>query len=189
MIGIKSGFVAGGILLALAATSGGTAAAVTAKNLKCKGCVQSKDLGKSSVTSEKIRNNSVYPSHLSSSAKPGGVALGGPTLTTSLSGPDEVIQTITVKAPGPGFVVATANLSFNYNGISSSALCDVTTATIHGINHALGSGTGIVPVSLTRTIPVTKAGNIAINLVCAKVTGTVTVYNASIGAIFLPALY
>ena len=83
-------------------------AQVVATDLKCKGCVDKKDIGKKQIVSKHIKDGKVKAKHLNADAKPGGAASvidGAP----GAIGTDEIINTIELNAPSDGTAVVSAS--------------------------------------------------------------------------------
>lgn len=168
---------------------GSPAVAQTATDLACKGCVGKRDIGKNAVTGAKIRKNTVRAKHLHRSAKPAGVASASSLTPVPLTGTYETVFSVSLTAPGPGTVVATA--SFNAHHINPGSVhgCTIVDGTTAGLNTSLNEGTGYVTASLTRPLPVAAAGPVAVNLMCTEAGGNVEIDNINLIALFVPASY
>jgi hypothetical protein len=177
--------------------------AQTAKNLKCKGCVGKKDLGKKAVrgkhikpgqiTSAHIGKGAVAPAALSDAAKPSGADASETVVDTDLSpaATDIVLQSVTLTAPGPGMVIATGGLYIDYQGVAGRFSCTVDTAVAAGGHYVIGEsvGDGQVPVAITRVFAVDAAGNVTVHLLCREITGDVRANNPKLVAWFVPGAY
>ena len=170
----------------------GQTVAQTAKNLVCKGCVNGKDIGKNAVGTGKIKNNTIRAKDLHTTAKPAGADAVETLTDTNLSptSADVVILSVTVTAPGPGTIIATASLYVDFNGILGRFACTLATDSSIGGHYTSGeNGDGAMPASRTRAFPVAAAGNMTINVVCREVTGDITLINPNLTAWFVPGKY
>jgi hypothetical protein len=195
----------------------GSAHAQTATDLKCKGCVGKKDIGKkavrtrnlkknavkaksladgavtsekitdSAVTAAKIADGAVTPDHLGDGAKPAGVASAVEPGPIELTGSLETAFSIDVEAPGPGSIFATAD----FYAETAAAIwgCNLVSGDEAGLNLIYGKGPGPVPTSLTRTIPVAAAGTVTLNLICTEAGGDVDISNVNLNVLFVPGSY
>jgi len=177
--------------------------AQTAKNLKCKGCVGKKDIGKKAVkskhikpgqiTSAHIENGVVGPADLSNEAKPSGADVAETTTDTDLAplGDDIVLHTVTLTAPGPGIALASAVLTADYQGVAGRFACAVNTEVALGGQYVSGQsvGDGEIPVGITRPFSVDAAGNLTLYLFCRGISGDVRVNNPILTAWFVPGKY
>jgi hypothetical protein len=195
------GFTLVALLLAAGTTIPGETVAQTATNLKCKGCVGKKDLGKKAVKSKHIRKNQITGAHikdgrvaaqdLGDDAKPAGIDSVETAGGFGLSGPAEIIDSVVVSAPGPGTILATGGLTASLDP-SSGFYCEVTTGSVTGTQSAKASVAGssqTLPISNTRAIPVAAAGNVTVNFVCDLFAGSVNVSAINLTALFVPGSY
>jgi hypothetical protein len=182
-----------------------TADAQTATNLKCKGCVGKKDIGRKAVRSKHLKRNAIDSLHikdgsveaadLSAEAQPAGVAYTGDTPNSvALTGALESVLSTTIDAPGPGHVVVSAHWTFYTNDDFTSAGCYL--ATEPGIADGLDQffysddvvNAAFVPAGMSRTIDV-PGGQTAIHLNCSESIGDVSVSNPRMTALFVPTRY
>jgi len=178
--------------------------AQSAKNLKCKGCVGKKQLGNKAViesrirdgavTSAKIRDGSVGPADLAAAAKPTGANFTSARPAKDVGDTPEVLRSLTITAPTPGLVLATASGSFYLEGnayVICSLSLDEAVDDTHEIQGQTGATTEItIPFSGTRIFEV-PAGNTTINLVCDRPFdgNNVTVIDSVLTAVFIPNRY
>jgi hypothetical protein len=187
------------LLAGIAAQS--EASAQTAKDVNCKGCVGKRDLGKKAVGKKHLGKNSirarhikagqVKASHLGNAAKPAGVSASESPQVAQIGDDDEILETVTVEAPGPGVVVATGNLSVSF-AANSSALCAVTTENAIAtpfVSASAGSSSQSLPISTTRAFPVSAAGAVTVNLLCRMTVGVGNYPYPALTALFVPTTY
>lgn len=169
----------------------GASVAQTATDLKCKGCVGKKDVGKNAVTSKAIKKRQVKPSDLAKSAKPTAVAVSekvdgsGPTVGNALT----VVRTATIKAPGPGAVVAFFSLVANGAASDSLMICGATTGTTIDDQVLSGTDVGLDDVRMVsgaRTFPVSAKGNVTVRLICYAFTPPARAAYPSLTLLFVP---
>ena len=183
---INFGLIGAVLLVFAMLAAGGEAVAQAAKDLKCKGCVNSKDIGNGKVKAKDL-HDSAKPSAVASSAGTGefGDATGTPT----------AIRTVTVNAPGPGAVVAIGSVLIDL--ATDGVLCKIAT-TVTAVNaspvspdvvrayksDALGEfGT----IALQDVFPVTK-GNFTAHLVWYRMAGAGTpgYWSPALTLLFVP---
>lgn len=176
-IGRVTALVAG-TLLVVAYASNGPAAADTATNLKCNGCVNGKDLH--------------------TSAKPAGADFSdGPDSAVLDDVAAVIIRKVKIKAPGPGIVIVNATGQFSGpDGSTVGIQCGITTGTTPEPGYRIsisnkpetGKATSL-PVALTRGYAV-EAGKATYKFVCLRISGiTMSIVNSSVTAIFVPKKY
>ena len=179
------------------------AAAETATNLKCKGCVGKKDLGKQAVRGKHIKENAVASTHildggvapadLAATAKPAGGDGTAGDQSIALTSTAQVVRSVVVAAPVAGFAVVTATGSTVAVG-SGLAACSLSLDTAVDPAHQIVAGhTGAalnsyIPFALTRLFPVPQ-GNTTVRLVCRESSGTSVVEDSAMSAIFVPNRY
>ena len=205
---MKAAISIGGLLVAGAVVFGGIVVptegvAQTATNLKCKGCVGKKDLGKKAVTgkaikneavtSRDIRNNTIAPVDLAPAAKPGGVDWVDGDQDIDLTGVAMVIRTLVVSAPVPGYVTVLASWVFGGTPpINFIAVCGISQTTSIDSNHAVSAeweaNVSYVPGSAVRTFEV-GSGNTAFYLNCRSGAGSPAIGDSSMTAMFSPNRY
>jgi len=195
-------FLAATCLLAVLPLSSGPAAAQTAKDLTCKGCVGKKDLGKKSVATTHLRkravtavkiakgavrtpainNRAVTPAKLSGSAKPGAVSsaedyLNAVTVdTASDTAPAEILAD-TLKVPAKGNVLVHANFDMEMPA-DSDGTCWVTLNetgyTAERRTYAVNESDAdlVFPASITTVFADVSAGKQVIRLLCKRYGAT-----------------
>jgi hypothetical protein len=197
------GIAAALLVFAMALSGPGRADAAPATNLKCKGCVGSKDLGKNAVKnknvktgtidSRAIKDHSIAPADLSAGATPSGVAFNE-SLATGLV-PDTLtsILSATLTAPAAGYAVVTASWTYYANVIDSFASCNLTTTTGSGDGFPVLGNSGPStfyrdPSSTTRTFAVPQ-GQTTFYLDCSDVGTNMNYAYPIINAVFVPNKY
>ena len=135
----SSALTAAAFVLSIGLALPETAIAQTATDLKCKGCVGAKDLGKKAVktkkirdgavtsakiqdgavtsakiqngavTSAKIQNGAVMPADLHSTAKPSGAAFSELNDSITLYNSPTILRQVVINAPSSGIVIANAS--------------------------------------------------------------------------------
>jgi hypothetical protein len=192
------------------------ASAQTATDLKCRGCVGKKDIGKKAVKSRHIKNGSVKgkdlkdatvetsklsdgavtADKLATGAKPTGYAETNrdgeqPPLSTTAS----AVVSVSLNAPTDGYAYVTGEGLFHFLGAANAAACNVTPGTTHSFDIG-GGGSGnnasenaYMGYSGTRVYPVVAGAN-TFNLVCLTMNAEdVTMINPRISALFVPNQY
>ena len=178
------GLIAAAIIIAATVFAAGPTYADTATNLKCKGCVGARDIGKKSIGSAKIRNNaidtkhlkdgSVTPDKLSTPAQP---SAASNFYTTSLAvygpGSDITLMTDTVNVPGDGNLVVMASWRWIFN-TDEGSYCSITLdsedfSVERGIRSSSTVGSSLTqsPASMTTVFKDVAAGQHVVRLVCA----------------------
>lgn len=204
------------IILAFAFTTSlsmGIAAAQTATDLKCVGCVGTKDIAKGAVqtdsikpnavtsgkiapeavNSSDIRNGGVAPIDLSALAKPGGgnfneseAEIPVTALTT--------VRSLTLPLPAGGIVLVSVGgfVRFDTNATTPSGVeCSITKGTVSGDVEWVVSGLGStnarrIGLGSSRAFLETAAGEQTYNLVCLPLTGSPVIESLSMAAIYVP---
>lgn len=128
------------LAVAVACTAFGVSAALTgtvfagdvAKDVKCKKCVNKKDLDKNAVNSSRVKDNSLKAIDLANDAKIGPVAtseiesrLGGSLVPVTA---DSVVRSLTISVPGPGAILTTGSLNVEIETNGDDVVCAVDTA-------------------------------------------------------------
>lgn len=163
-----------------------------AADVTCDGCVDTTDIADNAVNSNKIKKNTIQEKDLHKSAKPAGADFEQTLDDTPISptGADVIIHSVTIKAPGPGTVIATGNFYADYGGALGAFACTVTHAESIGGNYIRGEAEqGSTPVSRTSAFLISKSGNFTVNLVCRELAGDVTIMNPTLAAWFVPGRY
>jgi hypothetical protein len=188
---------------AFVALPAGEASAQTATNLKCKGCVGKKDLGKKVVRSKNIKpgavgneaiaDGAIDAAKLADGAKPAGAAEtideGGSILIDG----ETVTVSVAITAPADGVALVTGGGFFRFTDAGAAAVgCQVTAGTLFDDDQATGS-TGdsadenqLSAVSQSRVLVAAKGIN-TYNFVCATEGIGVNLENPTITALFVPA--
>jgi hypothetical protein len=189
--------IAGPFLMAAPAPAAG----VKATNLKCKGCVNRKDIAKkavtgdkikkNAVTSDKIKNGSVQQVDLAKDARPGGAdtfSING--MQSLATGVDTELAATTVTSPSSGIalVFASAYVDLN-NDTASNVECSIndggaTVSTVQIVVGGNGSQVGTVPLSAHRSFEITPGDN-EFNFVCMETGGNVEVHDVNLSALFV----
>jgi len=185
----------------------GPAHAQTATNLKCKGCVGKKELGKNAVTSKTVRKNAISTKHIKSgavsvakladAALPGAVSnesdySGSSTVdTTSATSPVEVLSD-TVVLPAKGYLQVSAswvsNLPFSANGECWVTRNNSRYTLENNIRSSNAAGSdAYVPGGVTAVFGNVSGGQHVLRLLCRKI-GAIgySVERASLTALFVP---
>jgi hypothetical protein len=206
-------------LFAAAGPIASTATADTATDLRCRKCVGAKDLGKKAVKTKSLRDNAVAtpkiansavttgkiangavtagkiakdavsPEILGEAAKPGGIAFVTNGGFIALTSAFQAIQSVSVDAPGPGYISVTADLIAQLPDDSVGVHCDLRHDGLKLGATMFGRGSYYLPVSLTRAAEVQQAGTTTIELRCVESDGNAVVYTPHITALFVPARY
>jgi len=159
--------------------------AQTAKKLKCKGC----------VTSKQLKNDSVKPKDLAKTAKPAGASFVEGNQTEELTATDTIIRKVSIRAPAAGTVIVNASgyVAINSN-INTRAWCSITTGTeidssavifFNIIGNASGSSDSF---GATRGFAV-DPGTTTFNLVCEELAGDALIVDTLMTAIYVPQTY
>lgn len=186
--------------------------AQSAGNVKCNGCVNSKDIKNRSIRTNDIRNNAVNTAKIANGAV-NGAKIASDTLTAfhitdeggadfvegpalfDLTGGHDLVSTVRVTAPTAGTVIVNASGIFGPTP-SNIVECSITTEAVTGgpsaillWSNAIGALDLIaVPFAGTRGFQVT-AGTTDINLVCRDGTGNANVHRVQMSAMFFPTRY
>ena len=200
------------------------ASAQTATDLKCMGCVGDKDLGKKTVKSKHLKKNAVKSKHikdgsitasdlgadavtsghiqdgtvgpedLADGAKPGGANSIFGNTTANLETSSKEVESLTISAPGPGYVVAMATWIFHNNTSSVGGYCSLSDQPdVEEEPYAYGYSATVTSffydaASLVRTIEV-PAGDTTVYLNCREEGGDMNVTFPNINAFFVPNKY
>lgn len=159
-------FSAMAIACAMAAINAPPAAAQSAKNLKCNGCVNSNDIKDKTIKSRDLRT----PTALCFDDTP--------KSDSSITAADEIVASLTCKLPGPGVVIVTASGKVGLSGDDARGQCSITKIAqlepqrnffAGGTPYASnGGGTFFMPFSTTRGFAEPAKGNQTYNLVCEQ---------------------
>lgn len=177
---------------ALALATPPAAFAQTATNLKCRGCVGNRDIGKDAVRSRNIKNGQVKPVDLAKSAKPA-IAVRSELESDSTGGvpivENTLLRTISLNVPAAGVVLATGTVQVLVGGIVVCIVHDAATFALNvDISVKVSSSAGqVIPVSQTRAFPVSGPGTIVIRLLCTNGgAGSPTAENPVLTAFYVP---
>jgi len=178
------------------------------------GCVNSRDVRNNSLTGADVRNNTLTAADVADNSLTGadvadssltaadlndeaGADFASSDQTVALTITDQTVRAVTITAPTPGLVIVSASGSFLFqdNNVDSGQ-CSITTGaaldTTHLISAEEASATPdamlSVPFGATRGF-VVAAGSTTFNLVCNEPSGTVSVLDSSLTAIFVPTAY
>jgi hypothetical protein len=177
--------------LAFAAFIGaGGAVAQTATNLICNGCVGKKDIGNNAIVSKHIKDGKVKAKDLNKNAKPAAVAssidFGAPI---PVAGTPTALRTVTIDLPGPGAVIATANVLIL--AATSQVLCKIDTEATaistgsDGLSGIRTTGSDFGTVSAHRVFPVTTDTFTAV-FVCQNYGDAPVAYSPILSLVFVP---
>ena len=181
------------------------ASAQTAKNVICRGCVGSRDIGKnavktkhikdSAVSSAKIKDGAVTPDKLAPTAQPAAANFSSsegvdfPTLSTS----DVVTASVTLNLPAPGVVILNSSGFAIFNDNPSGVVCAITKTTstagepiVVGQNHNVTNARRM-PIAATRGFVETAAGSQTYNYVCSA-QGDASLSKVILTAVYVPQL-
>jgi hypothetical protein len=149
------------------------AVAQKARNLKCNGCVNSKD----------IKDNSIKPKDLRT---PTAICFNDtPSSDSTITAADEIVGSLTCNIPGPGVVVVTASGTAAIIGDNARGQCSVTkTATLDPGHNFYAGGTGydgtttlFLPFGGSRGFAEAAGGNQTYNLVCEQFSADFNIQN------------
>ncbi len=156
------------------------ATAQTAKKLNCNGCIKSKQ----------IKNGKIKAKDLHSSAAPAGTAFDLIKQPGSI-GLDEIINTVDLEAPGDGYAILNASGYFLFTGAATDIQCTITQGSTTGFPRMRANGDSAqnerIPYAGVHALPVTEGTN-TFNVVC-DTGGTVSIFDASLVATFVPQIY
>lgn len=192
------------------------ATAQTATNLKCRGCVGTRDIAKGAVGTDTIQDNSINsakikrdtvnsldirdstiaPVDLSPSAKPGGGNFLESETEIPVATNPTIIRFLTLPLPAPGMVMVSVGgfARFDTDETTPSALqCSITKGTASGDLEWIVSGLGTtnarrVSLGSSRAFLENEAGEQTYNLVCRTLTGEPVIQNLSMAAIYVPQI-
>ena len=172
------------LFTAAAALFAGTADAQTAKNLNCKGCVNTKD----------IADKAVKPKKLHKSAKPAAAVNAYTVASITVANPNVVpVQTNTVTVPSKGQLVVNASWRWLL-GDDEGSECTITlnseafsSTFMNRGTHFAGTDTNQIPGSATAVFTDVPAGEHTVRLLCrADTNDAVTVLYRSLTTEFVP---
>jgi hypothetical protein len=175
------------------------AQAQTASNLKCKGCVGKKDLGKKAIKEKHLKDGAVSMAKLADDAQPAGVDFGN-SLSGALAaaGGEMQLVEIVLDVPGTGYVVAIASGYIEFLGALNTAACSISehgsveeTEAIKVTGESVAGDNELYPLSQTRTFAVTGE-TIRLYFTCKLSgigTGAATANNTDLTAFFVPNRY
>ena len=174
--------------------------AQTARNLKCNGCVGTRDLADGAITSKKIQNRQVKPADLSNKAKPSGAAFSEINSYVSLEEDPIVLRKIAINAPANGIVIANASGNPYFNDADPKTIfCTISLdpgSPIDWKTEITTSQTGSTvqnrdtPISLVRAFKINK-GQIKIYFLCRETSSDAGVdfYDPVLVGFFVPGVF
>ena len=152
------------------------------------------DVADNSLTGADVADNSLTAADLIDEA---GADFASGDQTVALTVADQTVRSVTITAPTTGRVIVNASGSFLFEDAQvDSGQCSITTGAALDTTHLISaeeSGAGRdstlnMPFGATRGFDV-AAGSTAFNLVCNEPSGTVSVLDTSLTAIFVPGAY
>jgi hypothetical protein len=156
------------------------------------GSITSKDLGNGAITGEKLADGAVAADQLEIAAKPTGVEyVEDEQEWVELTVDRDIVESIVVSAPGPGYVFVTAEYESIPMDADAASVCQIEYQEIvRGSQKYTKPGTlNGVPVSLTRVVPVESAGDARIDLSCRENPGNMVLSRIGLIGLFIPARY
>jgi hypothetical protein len=188
--------IGSGLALSVAICFGVTGAqAQTANNLKCKGCVGTRDLGANAVktkkikdgaiTTSKIKDGAVTVEKLNQNAKTSVSASRTNTNSfTSLTNTPATVKSVNFDVSGPGAVTLIYSVVLYKNAVSSQAYCYINPLPSFRCVVSGVADTGYGLCSGVETIPVSAAGNQTFDLMCVEQVGDVQYLDTSLSALY-----
>ena len=193
----------------------GTAEADVCRRVDARaGCVNSRDVRTNSLTGEDVRDNSLTAADVADNSLTGadvtdnsltaadlndeaGADFASGDLLVALTITDQTVRSVTITAPTTGRVIVSASGSFQFEDNQPDiGQCSITTEAALDPTHLISAGESnqgadtlfTVPFGATRGF-VVAAGSTTFNLVCNEPSGTVSVLDPSLTAIFVPGAY
>ncbi len=165
--------------------------AQAARDLKCKGCVGTRDIGNGVITNKKIKDGAIKAKKLRTPAG-GAYKLGAnaPNIVT-----DTTVVSLAVTIPGPGVVIINTSGYVRFDGDNGQLTCAITKVTSPSsadpIVRANGSSLKLADrrqvISATRGYTETAAGSYTYRFVCnADTNGVHDIYDPYMTAIYVP---
>jgi hypothetical protein len=171
------------------------ASAQPAGNVRCNGCIHTRDLANDAVTAGKIRNNAIRKDHLTESAQPAGADFSAPPVDIgALPGTDTVVTSVRMNLPGRGVVILNSGGFAVFNTNPSGFVCAIKKGTtigdaplVVGQNHN-ETNARRMPVATTRGFLEAAGGNKTYNFVC-HAQGSTSLFDVILTAVFAPQRY
>ncbi len=160
------------------------------------GSVPAVAIANGAVTQSKLADGAVSAQQLAPSAQPAGAAYTA-SLTNTVFDPIPVGTTVgltlTLNAPAAGHVIVNTSYYVRFESAAVDVDCRITqTATLEGLRFRIqGTNAGDAdrtPVAGTRGFQV-AAGPQTFNLVCRADSGTASIFDGVLTAIYVPQLY
>ncbi len=168
------------------------------------GCVNSRDVKNNSLTGADVADNSLTGADVADNSltaadlnDEAGADFASGDQTVALTITDQTVRSVTITAPTPGLVIVSASGSFLFQDSNvDSGQCSITTGAALDNTHLFSAEEASatpdamlsVPFAATRGF-VAAAGSTTFNLVCNEPSGTVSVNDTSLTAIFVPGAY
>jgi hypothetical protein len=167
-------------------------AQVVANDVRCRGCVGKRDIGKKQIVSKHIKDGRVKAKDLHKNAKPGAVSASefvNYPGTVIAPGATVVLREATIDLPGPGAVLAIASAAIVGSNL---ALCQVDTDTDPiglGDLFAIGSGgTDVSYTAATNRVFEAPAGPLTVYWKCTATAGVSGALNPSLSLLYVPGV-
>ena len=152
-------------------------------------CVKGIDIANNSVTTSRVKNNSLKATDLKDEA---GADFSSGDQFLDLTAADQIVRSVTITAPRPGVVIVNASGGFFFSFVAGRCRCSITTGTTYENSHlviAEGSADiSYLTFAATRGYSVDQ-GSTTFNLVCDEISGDVTISDTSLTAIYVPTRY
>jgi hypothetical protein len=193
----------------------GTAEADVCRRVDARaGCVNSRDVRNNSLTGTDVRDDSLTGADVADNSLTGadvadnsltaadlndeaGADFASGDQTVALTITDQTVRSVTITAPTTGHVIVSASGFFQFGDAQPDiGQCSITTGAALDNTHLISAGESnqgadsllTVPFGATRGF-VVAAGSTTFNLVCNEPSGTVSVLDTSLTAIFVPGAY
>ncbi len=198
---MKQMLIAGSLSAATIVLFGGfavpqPAAAQTATNVICRGCVGARDIARDAIRSRHIKNGQVKPADLHRTAKPAAAnfsSVGGEDAGV-LPTTDTVVAQVTMDLPAGGVVILNAGGWATFNDNPSSILCAISQTTSIGTqpfiiaqNHNVANARRM-PTPVTRGFVETTGGTKTYYFLCRTHLGSSSHDDAMLTAVYVPQL-
>jgi len=157
------------------------------------GAVTGNKISDGTIKSSHLKDGDIDAEDLAESAQPAGADNSSGDQSVPLDGSADVIRSVAVTAPGPGVIVAVASGNFSLQA-TSGGTCSISDDTAIDLNYGIqGFNSNAQPMVLpfggTRLFEVASAGETTLNLVCYEPSGSATIIDTSLSAIFVPNRY
>ena len=161
------------------------------------GAVGQSEIATSGVATAEVLNNNLLDIDLRDEA---GGEFSGSGHSTALSATDTIIRSIVVSKPTSGIVIVWASGMWTFSGLGhDSARCSITSgstvldfnALMQGSDHTgdLFGPSHFMPFSGTRGFSFIFSGSTTFRLICDEQSGSASVQDTQLTAIFLPTRY